>query len=176
MKELSLPKEIQGENVVLKLNALEHATEIFACVDADRQRLRQRLSWVDKIQTLEDEIKFIESSAVYDGKPMWSYGIFYKGYYVGNVSAHRIELENDLCEIGYWISRKYEGNGLVSEAVSVLEKCLFAHGLKQLFVYVEPGNIRSIKVAERNNYKYVETAKKRICGEEVELEIFVKTF
>lgn len=132
--------------------------------------------WVDKIITLDDEIKFIQTSDSWKGKPMRSYGIFYKNKYVGNIGAHSIVLADNKCELGYWIHHEYEGKGLVSEAISLLEKTLFSAGFKRVEIYCDSKNNRSIKLAERNGYKFEGCIKEKLFEDrdEVELMVFVK--
>ena len=176
MDKLLLPDEIKGERIVLKKNAVEQAEEIFLCADSDREHLRPFLMWVDKVKTLDDEIKFIEGSDSWKGKPMRSYGIFYKDKYVGNIGAHSIVLADNKCELGYWIHSKYEGKGLVSEAISLLEKTLFSAGFTRIEAYCATQNTRSIKLAERNGYKLEGKIKEKLFEDrdEVELMIFAK--
>ena len=174
MKDLSLPEEIKGERLVLKKNSLEHAEEIFKCVDSNRVRLREFMHWIDITNTVEDEINFIKNSEMYLGRPMRSYGMFYNGKYIGNISAHNIVLEHDLCELGFWIDGNYEGKGFVSEAVRILEETLRTQGFKKIELGIEPQNTRSINLAKKNKYEYRKIEKKKLWSKEIEFMIFCK--
>ena len=57
-------------------------------------------------------------------------------------------------EIGYWMSRDFGGNGLMSEAVCMLDRTLFTHhDLNRVYIKCDSENIASSKVAEKARYK-----------------------
>ncbi|MCX6112501.1 MAG: GNAT family N-acetyltransferase [Proteobacteria bacterium] len=177
MDKILLPKKINGPRIVLKKNTLRHAKEIFKCVDSDRERLRIFLSWVDKTTKLEDEINFIKTSGTYNNRPMFSYGMFHEGNYIGGIGVINVIWEDDVCELGYWVHQKHEGKGYISEAVSTLEKILFSSGFHRIQIRCEKENIRSIEVAKRNGYKFEKIVwdKTPTSEKELELMVFVKT-
>lgn len=174
--KILFPDKVIGKRIYLKKNVLADAQEMFLCVDSDRERLRTFLPWVDKTNTLEDEFRFINSSDVWNGKPMTSYGIFYKDKYVGNITVHNIVYDDKRCELGYWLHGDYEGIGLMSEAVSILEGVLLSSGFKRVEIHCSEQNIRSIKVAERNGYRFEGKIKDQLPEAEhlMDMMLFVK--
>ena len=176
MNTLSMPKKIKGERVILKKLVLEYAEEIFKCVDSDREHLGHFLHWVDKTNTLQDEINFIKTSDMHLGKPHRPYCIFYQDKFVGCIGALNIVLENNACEIGYWLCSGSQGKGLVSDAICAFENELSLQGFKRIALEIEPLNTRSIEVAKRNGYKYESTVNKNMYGKDLEFMVFVKTF
>ena len=176
IKKFSLPSKIHCRQIVLKKNVLEQAEEIFMCIDSDRQRLREFMHWVDKTITVEDEINFIKTSELFMGKPMRSYGMFCNDKYIGNISVLNIDLQKDVCELGYWLHCDYEGRGFVSDAISALENELSLQGFKRIELAIEPLNARSIEVAKRNGYEYESNVHRMMHDKDLELMIFVKTF
>jgi len=169
-----MPKEISGERITLKKLAIEYAEEIFKCIDSNREHLGRFLYWVDKTKTLQDEINFIKTSDIYLGKPHYPYGIFFENKFVGSIGVLNVTIENDACEIGYWLSRGYEGRGLISDSVRILEKELFSQGFKHIELAIEPLNARSIEVAKRNKYEYKSIVNRNMHEKDIELMIFVK--
>jgi len=167
---------MHGREIVLKKNVLEQAEEIFACINSDRERLKEFMHWVDRTTTLEDEINFIKTSELFMGKPMRSYGMFRNDKYIGNISVLNIDLGKDTCELGYWLHRDYEGKGFVSDAISALEEELFLQGFKRIELAIEAINVRSVEVAKRNGYKYESTIHRNMYNIDLELMIFVKNF
>lgn len=80
--------------------------------------------------------------------------------HAGIVPQH-IDGENEL-EIGYWIARKFWGNGYATEAANaLLNRGVNQLGLTRLISLIQPGNTRSIGVAIKN-------------GMELEKEIMLK--
>jgi RimJ/RimL family protein N-acetyltransferase len=86
--------------------------------------------------------------------PEGIYAIEVDGEGVGCVALER---GNDIArltaEIGYWLGEAYWGRGIVSEAVArVTELALEEPGLVRIFAPVFAGNVRSMRVLERNGY------------------------
>lgn len=61
----------------------------------------------------------------------------------------KIDGENEL-EIGYWIARKYWGNGYATEAAAaLLEHGRNTLGIQRLISLIQPGNTASAQVAQK---------------------------
>src|SRR5699024_6671451 len=52
-------------------------------------------------------------------------GILYNDKLVGMVGFHGIDWANSKTSIGYWLSNKYQGNGIMTEAVKSLINIAF---------------------------------------------------
>lgn len=73
---------------------------------------------------------------------------------IGLISFHRIEKHNYRAEIGYMILPQYQGKGLVSEGIKTLLKFGFEKlGLNSVFAIINPLNIASEMVLQRNGFK-----------------------
>ena len=57
-----------------------------------------------------------------------------------------------MLQVGYWLGSGYEGQGLASSALQALKKAAAGLGLSSLQILVVPGNVRSIRLAERAGY------------------------
>lgn len=79
-------------------------------------------------------------------------------------------------EFAYCIGYQFEGKNLTSKAVEILSKYAFETlGLETLQIIAHKSNISSIKVAHKNNYKWIKTLKKTYAppGEEaLDMELF----
>lgn len=86
------------------------------------------------------------------------------GELIGDVSVNEDESNSKEVEIGYSISRKHSGNGFATETVNEMIKYIVdKFGIKVLYGRVIKGNNASIKVMEKNGFKYL---KKEISAEE----------
>ena len=154
MKRSALPSQLTGPRILLKRDELEHAQAMFAAIDSDRARLGEFLPWVELTRTLEDERKYLESShQAWDQFEKFNYGIFLKDSYIGNIGAHTISWGHERCELGYWIAAPFEGKGLMSEAVKVLERALFDLGFHRIEIHCSSENLKSARVPERCGYR-----------------------
>ena len=150
-----LPVEISGSEVILKKLELDLAAVMFHCVDQDRKRLEYFLPWVPNIQKVEDEEAFIKLTfEKWEKREGFTYAIFEKASneYAGNISVFNLRWEHAECEMGYWISSRFEGKGLMRDAVQTLEQMLFETGFHRLVIRCSPKNERSSNLARRLGY------------------------
>ena len=71
---------------------------------------------------------------------------------MGSVHLHTFSYADHRVEIGYWVSRVYEGKGFASEAVQALEKEVTRLGFHRIEIRCQPRNTRSVNLAKRNHY------------------------
>ncbi len=72
---------------------------------------------------------------------------------IGNISYWRLMREHDRAEMGYILHPDYQGQGLMQEALSaVLHYGYHTLKLHSVEAHVDPNNIASIKLLERNNF------------------------
>lgn len=161
MEKVKVKKIIQGNRVTLKKHSLDLALTMFTYVSEDRERLDRFLPWVEYIQTEEDEKDYILSTHKrWDECSYFDYGIFLDGEtYIGNIGVHSIKWKYNVAELGYWILGKYEGQGLMTEAVKELEQYLFSMGFNRIQIRCSDLNERSAGVPVRCGYTYEGTAR-----------------
>ena len=143
------------------------AKTIFEYVDKDRDRLRLFLGWVDHTKSIEDVENFIKRThEKWNERSEFHYGLFKTdGTYIGNLSVHSVRWDHDVCEFGYWIRGDYEGQGLMSKAVRLIESYVFSEGFNRVQIRCSDLNKRSARVSERNNYMYEGTARMDFFGQ-----------
>lgn len=65
------------------------------------------------------------------------------------------------CSIGYWIAKKYEGRGMMSESLELVKSFIFDHlKLHRIEAACLPHNSPSLKVLLKNGFKIEGTARK----------------
>src|SRR5512146_1233728 len=107
----------------LELRLLEerHAEEVFRLCDRNRDRLRQRLPWVDGTLSAGDTREFIRHSLEqYDRGESLVTGIWHDGSLAGVVSLVAINKTGRSAMIGYWLGPGYEGRGIMTRACRAL--------------------------------------------------------
>ena len=155
MQKQTLPTLFRTERLLLRRHQLKLASEMFAGVDGDRERLRQFLPWVDGIRAVADETAYIrQTRQQWEAGQLFDYGLFRQDdqQYLGNLGVHHIVWAHARCELGYWILGQYEGRGYISEAVQGLASLLFSKGFNRIEIRCSSLNLRSAAVPRRLGY------------------------
>ncbi|MEM6429737.1 MAG: GNAT family protein [Deinococcota bacterium] len=127
------------------------AEELYTLVDANRDHLRAWLPWVDAQTSAEDSKAFILNSLqVFARREGVSTGMLYKGQLVGTLGSHDHDNNVKSAEIGYWINREFQGQGIVSRGCKALCRYLFeVRDLNRLMIRCATGNAKSCAIPER---------------------------
>ena len=131
------------------------ATELFNLVDSDREYLSVWLPWPPFIKKIDDTKSFIKSSIIdfAEGKSMVC-AIEYREEIVGVVSYNKILKSLKKVEIGYWLSSKYQGKGIITKSVECLINYAFDKlEMEKVQIAVATENYPSQKVCERLGFK-----------------------
>lgn len=156
MSDLALFEKPISGNAVLFIREPRHAEAYFALIDANRERLREWLAWVDDVKSPEDIRSFIERTQKHcaeSGDVI--VGIGYDGRVAGMISLDHVDLHNGTASIGYWLGAEFEGKGLVTQACRILLRHAFEElRLNRVVLCMQPDNERSKAVATRLGFSY----------------------
>ncbi len=140
------------ERVSIRTFALDDAEEAFALVEANRDRLRPWMPWEPRTTTSADTRVFIESALASENS-VEATGIWVAGGLAG-AAGLSVDRPNECGELGYWIARGLEGQGIVTRACRALIEHGFAElGLRRIQLHAAVGNVRSRAVARRLGMK-----------------------
>ena len=86
-----------------------------------------------------------------DTEYVW--GIFIDSEYAGNMGI-KVDYDNEIVKnLGYWLGKKYEGQGCMSRAVKLMTVfCFNILNVRKIEAGVFEGNIGSAKVLEKNGF------------------------
>ena len=137
-----------GDGALLRRLTLDDAEDIFACVDANRDRLDPWMPWAPLTRTPEDQRTWLRSVLANDDD-LEGIGLFIEDRYAGGIGltlgSFRI-----WSELGYWIDAAYEGKGLITRACSALIDLAFNElGVHRVTIRAGVGNMRSRAIPER---------------------------
>lgn len=140
-----------GDHIYLQLLEERHAAEVFSLVDRERDYLRAWLPWVDATQTIDDTLSFIKSSLEqFASNQGFAAGIWSDGRFCGVIGTHKLDMLNRKGEIGYWLGRSFQGQGIVTAACrAVVTHLLGDRDLNRVEIQCALGNERSCAVARR---------------------------
>ena len=114
------------ERRYLRLLDEADAEELYEVVVANREYLA---GWMPRAagQTLEGTVEFIRTSRKqFAGNDGFQAGILEDGHIVGVIGYHHLDWENRSTRLGYWISERSQGRGIVTSAVRALVDHAFA--------------------------------------------------
>ena len=149
---MEYPKVIQDGDIRLEKISptFENARRIFENVDKQRNFLRQFLSWIDESTRPEDMYMHMYKVSKTDNG---SYYIIYDGQIVGNVGIDISSQKNQIAEIAYWLSLDYNGRGIMTRAVKMLERLAFeTMPVNRIEIIMDVENVRSESVARRAGF------------------------
>jgi len=128
---------------------MEDLQEVWASVEAERERIRPWMPWVDLVPTIDDEGRWFERIVASEDN-FEGCGIFVDGEFAGSVGLGTSDPFGVSGELGYWVKAAHEGRGLVTRACEALVRVGFEEiGLHRIQLHAVPENTRSRGVAER---------------------------
>ncbi len=127
------------------------AKQYMQIVSEQRDYLAQWLAWPHHADSDAFFQQFITQSLhdYADGKSLVC-AMIYHGDLVGNISFNTIDPLLNKVEVGYWLSSKVQGNGIVTRSVAMLIDYAFNElGMEKVQLCAATENTPSRKVAER---------------------------
>ena len=153
------------ENLELRTLVSGNADEVFEAVDKNREYLRKWLPWVDDAKSPYNSRNSIEKwkNALKD-KREFIFGIFLGGNYIGNMGLHEINRSNNSSEIGYWLSKDYQGRGIMTDCVRALTDFGFDElDLNRIYIRCASDNKKSRAIPERLGFVHEAVLQDGIC-------------
>lgn len=136
----------------------ELAEELFALVDETRESLAPSLDLVLMIEKPEHARAYLHSEAKYnEGGQRCNYFLAFQGKLAGSVGLVSIDRRNHSAEMGYWLARKYEGQGLMTKACRRLLDYAFEERpkpLNRIAIRTFTDNQASLALARRLGFQY----------------------
>ncbi|MEO1236455.1 MAG: GNAT family protein [Planctomycetota bacterium] len=147
---MSLTLKVDDE-VSLHLAGPEHAEEVFALVERNRDHLGPWMGWVEAAQSVEDILQVKrEAAEKYAERSQLALHIFEAERMVGAIALHELDDPHGSAEFGYWLDEAAQGRGLVTRsAKTLLDYGFDEYGLHRVYLTADAKNVRSIAVAER---------------------------
>ena len=127
------------------------ATEYFAIVSKEKDELSKFLSWPSKADNeafFEDYIRQVLHEYA-EGKAMICVIVF-KNKVVGSIGLNAINHDLKKANLGYWLSKHYRGQGIITRCTSEFVKIGFEElGLSKIEIKAAVDNSASRAVPER---------------------------
>ncbi|KIC02367.1 hypothetical protein OA88_09150 [Flavobacterium sp. JRM] len=142
------------QNLKLELIHENHAQPIFDLVDANRTHLREWLPFVDRMQTIEFAENFVKGTMQRnkDGNE-YAFVIVDNGKVIGRIGVYKIDGQNKIGEIGYWLAENLQGKGIITKSCKAIINFGFS-GLQLNRIEIKCGteNFKSKTIPEKLNF------------------------
>jgi ribosomal-protein-serine acetyltransferase len=139
-----------GTGLVLQATTADDADEAFEVIDAERDRLREWLPWVDATIDVDVEREFLRSIELVNGVGSGVHAtIRFVGDFCG-FAGLRIDEIHHSAEIGYWLAQRGVGKGLMTRTVTAMFDLAFQQlRMHRVELLAATGNDRSRAIARR---------------------------
>lgn len=141
------------EHLEIRQAMLADAVELQELLVENRKYFATFLPWVES-NTLERERVFLqEAEANFEAGQVFTYVILRDQQIVGTIDLH--DLHETSAEIGYWLDRSQQHQGIMHQAITALikEVAPVLH-LHRLFVRIDPDNQASQNVALKAGFTF----------------------
>lgn len=138
-------------NIALRTWSIDNAQELFKLVSSNREYLGEWLPWISSAKTLEDTKKFIQSALnQYDNGLGLELGIWYGEKIIGAIGLHEVSKMHNKTSIGYWLSRDFQGKGIMNKSViALINFCFEKLNINRVEIKVAVGNEKSKSIPEK---------------------------
>jgi len=143
------------ENLKLALPQIEQAEELTALVRANLEHLKRWMPWATDSYSVESGREWIQRTLnEFAEQGMFNAVILYNDRPAGTIGFHNFDTANRSAHIGYWISKEYEGKGIITRCCHVLIDYLFdVMKLNRIQINCSVENVRSRAVPERLGFR-----------------------
>jgi len=165
--------------IELKQLEISDATDVFKTINNQRDYLGKWLPFVASTQEMVDTEKYIDSVVnAADDRFEYVFTIRKCNEFVGLIGFKDTDKQNKKTEIGYWLSEKYQKQGIVTKSVGRL--CDFAfnrQGINRIQIKCAVENMSSKNIPKKLGFKFegIERQGELLTGDfYTDLEIYSK--
>ncbi|CAH1854547.1 GNAT family N-acetyltransferase [Convivina intestini] len=150
--------------IELGLAEEKFAPALFNILKQDASLLIPWLPWVADMQSVDQEVAFIQQSRLQFAKnTAIVLAILVNDQPAGMIDLHKIDLVQKNAEVGYWLGSQYQGQGIMTQALQqVSQYALTDLGLHKLLLLADVDNHPSIQVAQKSGYTLEATLKEQV--------------
>lgn len=142
------------QNIRLELITENHSQPIFDVVDKNRTHLREWLPFVDRMQTVEFAENFVKGTMQRnkDGNE-FAFVIIEDDKVIGRIGVYKIDGQNKIGEIGYWLAENAQGKGIITKSCqTIIDFCFSDLQLNRIEIKCGTENFKSKTIPEKLNF------------------------
>jgi RimJ/RimL family protein N-acetyltransferase len=153
---LDFPDSFETERLTIRSPLPGDGAELQTAVAETIDDLRPWMPWADHVPTVEEDEELVRKARArfLQREDLWLL-LFLRGTHtlVGGSGLHAINWDVPRFEIGYWVSKRFAGQGYITEAVRGITRFAFGTlGARRVEIRCDARNVRSQAVAKRAGY------------------------
>jgi ribosomal-protein-serine acetyltransferase len=143
------------ENLKLVLPTERDAEEIYAVVRENLKELKLWMPWVSDDYSIETVRDFIKKNLIeFAENSTFAVAIVLNEKIVGTIGLHHYDLANKSVQIGYWLDKQAQGQGLATKCSRVLINYAFDElKLNRIQINCNVENAKSRHIPERLGFR-----------------------
>ncbi len=166
------------QNLLIKHLEVKEAKLLFELVDKNRDHFKKWLNWVNFIQNIEQEKRYLKSLSQDEFKAgSIDMGIWLDDKIIGTLGLINIDRLNKHATLGYCLDEEHQHKGIVTDCCHKLIQFAFNElGINRIEIKVAQNNFRSKAVARRLGFRHEGTLRQsyHINSTFVDCELFSK--
>lgn len=141
-------------DIKLELITENHAQSIFDIVDRNRTHLREWLPFVDRMQTVQFAENFVKGTMQRNQEGNeYAFVIVANDKVIGRIGVYKIDSQNKIGEIGYWLAEGVQGKGIITKSCkSIIDFCFSDLQLNRIEIKCGTENHKSKVIPEKLNF------------------------
>lgn len=176
------PEQFETERLTIRAPRVGEGAQVHAAICESIDSLNPWMPWVHPLPTAEDEEADIRTARTkFLAREDLRLHLFLKGTetFVGSSGLHTIDWNVPKFEIGYWVRKKFTGQGYISEAVVGITQFAFeVLGARRIEIRADNRNIRSWRIPERLGFTLdgiFQNNARDVAGQLCAMRIYSKT-
>lgn len=143
--------KVVNENLELRLVSEKYAEELCSVVAENLEHLEEWLPWATKDYSVDTAKDFIQTNLNGFAKNEFpSFFIFYENKLVGGIGYNNVNKSDQNAEIGYWLKKKLQRNGIVTKCCrNVIDSGFNELNLNRIIIKCATENLKSQAIPER---------------------------
>jgi ribosomal-protein-serine acetyltransferase len=145
-----------SQKIQLQLLNQIHSKAIYDLVMKDSKHLNEWLPWVDRMKSVDFIEQFIKGSEERNKSGIeYAFAIEENHKVVGRIGVYKIDPQNKIGEIGYWIGHDHQGKGIaIQSCKALIEFCFNTLELNRIEIKCGKENIKSQRIPEQLNFTH----------------------
>jgi ribosomal-protein-serine acetyltransferase len=147
---------IVNKNIALVLPELNMATPLFNLINENRNHLSKWFPWVQHANDTSFTQRFITNTLdQYKNNLCIPLMVVFNGKMVGRIGLYKIDYQNNVAEIGYWLHSELNNKGIMSACIKALLYWTYTTtDINRIELRCQPENESSIALALKNGFLF----------------------
>ena len=172
---MNITELIVNPEITLNILDLADSQIIYDAMDQNRSHLRKWLPFVDMTRSENDTRSFVKSIVDDVERRQEVFTIWYKNEFCGLAGLKDIDYLNRKIEIGYWLTEKMTGKGIITQTVEKLIAFIFETlEMNRIQIKCGVGNYKSSHIPKRLGFMFegIERQGERHHFNYIDLEVY----